>query len=366
MKATMKRLSYSYLLLASLGSGALMATYAPRGEEPLLQSQPPFPSKSWMNSQELKENFPPLREVDYNNPDYRTLLAKTNKACELDGQVSLHRLPLDPESKKALLPNKNPNKSSFATLSQEINMPIVLLDVNGGKTTFGFFPYFFNKLSIFSSDGRTNTCLPGRLYDDTVIQALGGNNLGSGPGWDKRNSIPNWRELFKQGIMLFFICFNGKLFIMTPESVANLATQGVTSSAWTTPILKKTAAGLGAGLGAAAVLSATAYGIANPYTAWKAGKRGGRTAWEAGKVVGKTALKEGKDVAIGTAASLGITHAINYATQVHDRFNAPSNNEANIPHTVESITPATRKLAISGPITQETGEFTELNSDESL
>jgi hypothetical protein len=214
--------------------------------------------KPWMISPQFETFFSKIDKVDFQNlasKNFATWLAKINVNAGLEGHVGLYRPSFSQKGKKILFPGQKFNKNNLAKLAKRLGISIVFIYVNHGKTTFGLRPYFFKSLNIYLPDGRTNTCHPGHLYDDPVQQALCSDHLGSGPGWENRNVvIPNWDELFKQGMILFFVWFNGELFIVVPENDQNSAISGITSDQWITPTLKKVFIGAGLAAGTAATL----------------------------------------------------------------------------------------------------------------
>jgi hypothetical protein len=346
MKVTMKRSLYSYLLL-SLGSGALMETFAssdPRLQKIQMQTQRPQqvlsspgqrPVKSSSHSMKPWEIHPGFQTyfsisvVDFQGParneDLFSCLAKINAAGSLDGKVRLFRLIPSFEGKRTLFPGQNFNKGNLATIARDLSAPVAFLNVNQGKRALGLFPYFFNSFDIYLPNGGTNTCSPGYLYDTNVMQALEGDTLGLGAGWKNQDVyIKNWHALFEQGLVVFFVWFNGELFIVTHENIQNFDIQNTTSDLWSTNPAKKTALGLGAA-GVVAGVAAGGYVFSNKNLAQlltaenaktfgsgalEAGKIVGSKAAEVGKIVGQSGLSFAGNIAAAQASGLIISTAV--------------------------------------------------------
>jgi hypothetical protein len=150
------------------------------------------------------------------------------------------------------------------TLAAKTDKSIMLLSVNQGKTAFGFKPFFFKTLIITSPNGSTNTCNPGSLlYDDNVQTALQAKDLGSGAKWaHKKFIIKDWRTKYQEGEVLFFIEYDGRLFISFSEENADVDLTKITEKDWKTSTLKK----VGTVLAAAAAIGGAIYAGQNAHS----------------------------------------------------------------------------------------------------
>ncbi|MDR2806729.1 MAG: hypothetical protein LBB11_01055 [Puniceicoccales bacterium] len=188
--------------------------------------------------QAINNNSSDFREIrkqedyqDYFNNDCLVLLAKINLFCGFDDRVKLYHCTFfGSNGIHGYLDN---------TIKKENTPPIMIkLDVN--KDIAGFLPYFFKDLTIYCPTGsRTvneNYCQSSKFSDNNIRKAFADSagNLGTTGKWKNGNAIyiQDWKNCWREKRVLFFVCYDGKVFIVVPAENPNDQLDSFNRSHW--------------------------------------------------------------------------------------------------------------------------------------
>ncbi|MDR2806728.1 MAG: hypothetical protein LBB11_01050 [Puniceicoccales bacterium] len=171
--------------------------------------------------------------------DYLVLLAKINSFCNFDKKVKLYHYTFCAgKSRHEFLDN----------IIKTTNEPLIMIKLNVSKGIAGFLPYFFEDLTIFErrhSDQEKNPwtisenyCPPStskiKLKDDNIKTALASQDLGKEGKWKNGNAIyiSDWQNCWRKKEVLFFVCYDEKLFIVIPTEEPNEKLNSIDNSHW--------------------------------------------------------------------------------------------------------------------------------------
>ncbi|MDR3317779.1 MAG: hypothetical protein LBS71_03170 [Puniceicoccales bacterium] len=169
-------------------------------------------------------------------PDIKIWLGKVNAICEMGSKVCAHHVG-----------QVSDLESSVRNFSGEPNdCPVMILEITNGKVST---PYFFNKLYVMQGWNLNNPYKAGYTSDDRIQNILNGSTPSFAP------EIGEWKTLWQNNELLFFVIYNNNLFLLVPINQQDEGLETNSSNWRTSPGMK---AGLTAAAAAAIALGANA------------------------------------------------------------------------------------------------------------
>jgi hypothetical protein len=279
----MKKLSYSFILLSTLGiafstSKEANADNYPPSNQSRDQQKPNRGKKGQIHNQARQYdnrtdvytvNRPDVDQLTPDNPgetilqryakhigreenyyednETNTLLAKINTAAQLGGKVELIPIRIKGDT--------NTQQQQLTEAIKGKNATIVYIKMNRSSVHR---PYHINQITYRAPDGNTNKCNPSYLYDTRTYEALSKETLGEGQGWQDNRTLPNWKTMWKHLQLLIVVEYGKQTFIVAPKKVQpNDQIQNITPDQWHTSLKKKIL--IGTGVAGTAAAAAAAY-----------------------------------------------------------------------------------------------------------